>query len=113
MTRLRPEQVIGSMWQAASLQTINHQSHILVKTIQFLQEKDFIKRYGDTGEDEFDGRGGTIPQRLIMMNGQWTKERTEEGLFGASSRIGALAPDDKTAVELAYLTVLTRYPTAA
>lgn len=113
ITRLRPEQVIGSLEQAASVQTLNHQSHILFKIKHYVEGKDFIKRYGDTGEDEFDGHGGTIPQRLLMMNGKWTKERTEPGPLNsnASARIAALAPDDKTAVELAYLTVLTRRPT--
>src|SRR5580704_13370613 len=30
LTRLRPEQMVGSLLQAASLQTIDHESHILV-----------------------------------------------------------------------------------
>jgi hypothetical protein len=111
LTRLRPEQVADSIIQAASLETVNGSSHILVKFIRFIQENDFIKRYGDMGDDEFDGKGGTIPQRLVLMNGQLVKERTRDALGNASSQIGGLAPDDGKAVEAAYLAILTRQPT--
>jgi hypothetical protein len=113
MTRLRPEQVVGSVVQAASLETINSESHILIRFFRAIGEQDFVKRYGDTGEDEFDGRGGTIPQRLLLMNGELVKEKTKDGLFTAATRIGMLAPDDRSAVETAYLAVLTRRPTPA
>jgi len=111
ITRLRPEQVVGSLLQSASLETINHDSHILVRLTRFTGENDFIRRYGDLGEDEFDGRTGTIPQRLLLMNGQIVEQRTKEDLFNAASRISWLAPSDQSAVETAYLAVLTRRPT--
>ena len=57
-------------------------------------QNDFVKRYGDSGEDEFDGRGGTIPQRLLMMNGKLVHEQTKEDPFNASTRIAWMAPDD-------------------
>jgi hypothetical protein len=112
MTRLRPEQVVGSILQAASLETLNRESHILLKFTRFIGERDFVQRYGDTGEDEFDGRGGTIPQRLLLMNGNLVHDKTREELFNAATRISWLAPDDRSAVETAYLAVLTRRPTA-
>jgi hypothetical protein len=112
MTRLRPEQVVGSISQAASLETLNRESHILLKFIRFVGEKDFVQRYGDTGEDEFDGRGGTIPQRLLLMNGNLVHEKTREEWLNAATRIGRLAPNDRSAVETAYLAVLTRRPAA-
>jgi hypothetical protein len=111
LTRLRPEQVGGSVLQAASVETVNGDSHILIKLARYMQENEFVKRYGDTGDDEFDGRGGTIPQRLLLMNGQMVKDRTKEDLANASGRISALAPDDGKAVVTAYLAVLTRRPT--
>jgi hypothetical protein len=111
LTRLRPEQVAGSVFQAASLETVNSRSHIFVKLLRYFNEADFVRRYGDTGEDEFAGRGGTIPQRLLLMNGDLVKEKTVQGLFNAATRIGWLAPNDATAVEAAYLAVLTRRPT--
>jgi hypothetical protein len=70
-----------------------------------------MQRYGDTGEDEFSGRGGTIPQRLLMMNGSLIQEKTKENLFNAATRIAWQAQDDGHAIETAYLAVLTRRPT--
>src|SRR5262249_31970953 len=98
--------------QGATLQTVNQDSHVVTRIIRYLNERDFVQRYGDSGDDEFDGRGGTIPQRLLLMNGQLEFERTKEDLFNASGRIATRAPDDRTAVETAYLAVLTRRPTA-
>ena len=63
------------------------------------------------GEDEFTDRGGTIPQRLLMMNGNLVRERTKQDLINnAATRIALLAPDDTRAVEIAYLAVFTRRP---
>jgi hypothetical protein len=113
LTRLRPEQVVGAIWQASSLETINDDSHILIKLVSGTDERNFVKRYGDTGEDEFGSDAGTIPQRLLLLNGTLVNNRTDPGLFNASQRIGTQAPSDRAAVELAYLTTLTRRPSAA
>lgn len=110
MTRLRGEQVVGGLVQTSSVTTINAESHIVVRLIRLAHQNDFIKQYGDTGEDEFEGRGGTIPQRLMMMNGTLLHERIKADLFAATARIADQAPDDRSAVEAAYLTVLTRRP---
>jgi hypothetical protein len=112
ITRLRPEQVVGSVQQAASLTTLDADTHILMRLATFGARNEFITRYGDTGEDEFDNRGGTIPQRLLMMNGELVYDRTKEGLFTAATRIGWQASDDDTAVRTAYQAVFTRQPTA-
>jgi hypothetical protein len=112
VTRLRPEQVGGGVLQASSVATVNSESHILFRLVRLGQTGEFIRRYGDNGEDEFDGRGGSIPQRLLLMNGALVREKIEDGLFNASTRIGWMAPDDACSVEAAYLCVLTRRPTA-
>ncbi len=112
ITRLRPEQVVGSLLQSASLTTIDYQSHIVKRLVKAGTQNDFIQRYGDAGEDEFAQRGGTIPQRLLMMNGKQVFEKTKEDLiFNAATQIAVLAPTDAKAVETAYLAVLTRRPT--
>lgn len=111
LTRLRPEQVAGSVIQAASLSTLDERSSWLIQLVAFGQQNDFVRRYGDTGEDEFESRTGTIPQRLLLMNGELVEERTREGLFSAPGLIASFAPDDRKAVEVAYLSVLTRRPT--
>jgi hypothetical protein len=114
LARLRPEQVVGGMLQAASLSTIDYDSHILIRFARTIGQSEFIKRYGDFGEDELQQQGGTIPQRLLMMNGELIKERTKDNLLAnASTRIALLAPTDERAVETAYLATLTRRPTEA
>ena len=55
------------------------------------QENEFVTRYGDSGEDEFDGRGGTIPQRLLMMNGKLIREKIKDDPINASTRIAMMA----------------------
>ena len=60
MTRLRPEQLIGSMLQSTSLRTIDQNSHLFVRAKRYFQENEFVKQYGDLGDNELDERSGTI-----------------------------------------------------
>jgi hypothetical protein len=114
VTRLRPEQVAGSLLQAASLTTIDANSHILVRLARYEQQNEFVSRYGDTGEDEFSQRSGTIPQRLLMMNGSLVSERTKDDLVKNSvTRNAAVAADDQRAIAAAYWGCLTREPSDA
>ena len=111
ITRLRPEQVAGSIVQAASLSTIDSRSHILLQFASATQINDFVERYGDTGEDEFEERGGTIPQRLLMLNGTLVHERTKDDFVAnAATRIAQQVDDDGRAIESAFLVVLSRTP---
>ena len=113
LSRLRPEQISSSLIQAASLKTIDGQAHVLMRIAKFGQTNQFVQRYGDLGEDEFNDRGSTIPQRLLMMNGNLVKERTQPNpLVSATTRIANLAGNSEKQVEAAYLAVLTRRPTA-
>jgi hypothetical protein len=112
LTRLRPEQVAGSLFQAATLGTLGPESPWVIRFLTYTGRNDFVRRYGDAGEDELEPHEGrTIPQSLLLMNGELVKERTKDDFFTASSRIASLAPTDEKAVEVAYLTVLTRRPT--
>ena len=113
LTRLRPEQVAGGILSAASVQTVSSESHILVRFFKTVGENDFLKRYGDVGEDEFNSRAITIPQQLLLMNGRLVHEKTKDELLNASQQIAMMAPTDEAAVEAAYLAVLTRKPTPA
>ncbi|MEX2120763.1 MAG: DUF1549 domain-containing protein [Pirellulales bacterium] len=112
ITRLRPEQVVGAVLQSASLETIDHNSHIFVRIGRSIAESEFVQRYGDEGEEEFRPQGGTIPERLLMMNGGLVGNKTEDNIFAnAVTRIAALASSDGKAVETTYLVVLSRRPT--
>ena len=113
LTRLRPEQVAGSVLQASSVAANDADSNLLFRLARFGQQNEFVTRYGDSGEDEFDGRTGTIPQRLLLMNGTMVREKIMDNPFNASTRIAWMAPDDPHAVETAYLAALTRRPTPA
>jgi hypothetical protein len=113
MTRLRPEQMAGSVIQASSLSTIDAETHVLFRIKRDIDVGNFVKRYGDSGEDTFDDAGGTIPQRLLLMNGNMISENTKNNpLVNASTRIGMLAPNHAMAVEAAYLSIFTRRPNA-
>jgi len=111
LVRLRPEQVVGGIQQAASLKTLNGDSNIIVRITRAVGENEFVKRYGDMGEDEFHREPGTIPQRLLMMNGNLVQERIKESILNAATRIAMLAPNDRIAVETCFLVLLTRRPT--
>jgi hypothetical protein len=111
LTRLRPEQVIGSMLQAASIKTVDQNAHLLQRTIRFFRENDFVKDYGDLGEEELQERSGTIAQSLLRMNGKLSQELTDANLFSAAGRIADTAPTDADCLETLYLVCLTRRPT--
>ena len=113
LSRLRPEQVIGNVIQASSVKTIDQRSHVFTRLMRYFNEKDFVKRYGDADDDEFAKAHGTIPQRLLLMNGDLVDGKAREELLNASAQIAMFAPDDARAVESAYLAVLTRRPMAA
>ena len=70
----------GSILQAASLKPIDANAHIIWQLSRSAQRSDFIKLYGDVGEDEFSATGGTIPQRLLLMNGNMVHERIKDNI---------------------------------
>jgi len=111
LTRLRPEQVIGNVIQAASVTTIDQQSHVFTRLRRYFNERDFVKRYGDADDDSFAKSTSTIPQRLLVMNGDLVDGKAREELLNASSQIAMFAANDAAAVETAYLAALTRRPT--
>lgn len=112
LIRLRPEQVIGSVRQSTSIQTTDHDSHWLFRMVRALQAKDFVRDYGDLGENELHDRGGTIPQRLLLLNGKLAGEAAKANPINAAGRIAAMASTDEKCVETAYLVCLSRRPTA-
>lgn len=111
LVRLRPEQIIGAMCQAASIRRIDQNSHLLTRFVRFIREQDFVRDYGDPGEQELTERAGTIPQALLRMNGRFAREISQANALTASGRIASMSPDVDTAIELAFLCCLTRYPT--
>ncbi|QDU62228.1 hypothetical protein Pan216_30950 [Planctomycetes bacterium Pan216] len=114
MTRLRPEQIAQSLQQIRSLHTVDEESAFVTKFVFWDETRKFVHRYGDVlDEEELTPRGTNLPQRLFLMNGRETDKATEGGLFNGPGRVAILAPDDETAVDIAYLCCLTREPTEA
>ena len=112
LTRLRPEQVAGALLQASRNETLDGDTHILIRLSSYGDLNQFVTRHGDPGEEEFNLEpSSTIPQRLLMMNGELVWKNIKEEVGTASGRIAALAPNDEKAVEVAYLVTLTRKPT--
>ena len=85
---------------------------IVFRFFSLAARNDFIKRYGDIGEDEFDNRSLTVSQVLLKRNGKLVLDATKENILNAATRIGWQAKDDRTAVRTAYLAVLTCEPPA-
>ncbi len=113
VTQLRPEQISGSLLQACKLTAIDESSSIITRLQAFGQSRDFLRRFGDRGEDEFDSDAVTISQRLLLMNGNIITERTKDDLVNnASTRIATLVGDDEKAVESVFLATLNRRPSA-
>lgn len=112
LIRLRPEQMIGSMLQAASLKTIDQNSHLFTRFLRFTRENDFVRDFGDAGERELEDRSATISQALLRMNGQLSSELSQANPFLAGGRILMATDNNAKAVEIAYLVTLTRRPTA-
>lgn len=113
LTPLRAEQIAGALAQIASLRTITAESHIVWRLMRLTTTSTFVEHYGDAGEEELRPAGGTVGQRLALMNGEVVAERIGAGLFSAAGRIARLAPDDAARVKAAYWVVLTREPTSA
>ena len=112
LVQLRPDQVAGSISQACRLTAIDQKSFIFVQLKAFGDGQEFVKRFGDRGEDEFDSDPITITQRLLMMNGNMIAERTKVDLVAtAGTRIARFIDRDPQAVEAVFLSVLNRYPT--
>ncbi len=110
MSRLRPEQMAGAISQAASLRPIDESAHIFVQLRKFGEVTQFVQRYGDPGENEFEQSGETVTQKLLMFNGEMVNTRIGDESF-SSAHIAGLSPDTETAIETVYLAALSRRPT--
>lgn len=111
ISQLRPEQVAGSIIQSSRFSTVNASSSIVTRLISFTEQQDFLRAFGDRGDDEFDGDAITIAQRLVLMNGKLVSERSQpDFVVNAAGRISQMVTDNQRAIEVVYLAVLGRYP---
>ncbi len=110
LVRLRPEQVIGSLFQAGHIRSIDQNSNPLVRVTKFGNENDFLNEYGDLGDDELLQRVGTIPQALLRMNGRFTAEQSKVDGLSAPAQILNFSPDNAAIIDNCYLACLCRHP---
>lgn len=111
LVRLRPEQVAASLIQASRVKTVNRDSSLVVQLQKIGGVNDFVKRYGDVGQDEFAEDTVTVTQRLLMLNGKLVREQTRaEPLLGATAHIRMFSRSAAATIDNAYLCVLNRYP---
>jgi hypothetical protein len=111
LTQLRPEQMAASIQQACRLKAIDASSSIVSQLEMFGVVNDFTQAYGDRGDDEFQEQSVTIPQRLLVMNGQFISERINNNpIMNAATRIANLSSDDDKAIESAFISTLNRIP---
>src|SRR5207237_718291 len=103
MTRLRPEQIIGAMLQANSVQTIDQNSHLVVRLMRFFRERGFVNEYGDLGDAELQEQTATITQALQRMNGDLARDILRANPFNATGRIASTARSDETCLETCFL----------
>lgn len=111
LTRLRPEQIIGSIIQASWVQTVDQNSHLVVRFMRFTKENDFIKEYGDLGDQELDEQTGTVPQALLRMNSDMTRDAIKTDLMTATTRIAGMCRNDASIIDTAYRVCFCREPT--
>lgn len=113
LVRLRPEQVAASVIQAARVKTVDRDSSLIVQLQKFGGINDFVTRYGDIGEDEFEQEPVTITQRLLMLNGDLVREHGDSNpVQNSTSHINLFSRSDAEAIENVYLCVLNRFPDA-
>jgi Protein of unknown function (DUF1549)/Protein of unknown function (DUF1553) len=114
LVRLRGEQVAGAILQASRVKTLDRDSSLFLQLFAAAQGNEFVQRYGDRGEEELDTDIGTMTQRLIMMNGQLSKEAMQENpVLNATSHLNMFSSDEREIVSNAYLSVLNRQPTTS
>ena len=114
LVRLRPEQVAGCVLQSARIKKTDRESSFFVRLQTLGQSNDFVRRYGDLGEDEFTADSVTITQRLLTMNGKMLKELIGGNpILNASSHIAMFSKDDSHAINTVFLAALNRLPTEA
>ena len=112
LVRLRPEQVAGSVVQAARVKRTDRESSVLLQLVTFGNVNDFVERYGDMGEDEFTTDSVTITQRLMMMNGKVVRELVNSNpVLNVSAHAAMFAKNDAEMVKTVYLAMLNRSPT--
>ncbi|MBL8957868.1 MAG: DUF1549 domain-containing protein [Myxococcaceae bacterium] len=112
LSPLRPEQLAGALLQAASVRTVDLDSHLAVRVLRVLRETEFVEAYGDSVDDALAAKNATVSQALLRMNGELPHELLGANPFSAVGRIAALARSDADALDAIFLSFFSRRPEA-
>jgi Protein of unknown function (DUF1553)/Protein of unknown function (DUF1549) len=112
-TRLRPDQIAGSILQASRLRPVTLESPALIRLISFGDKNDFLTAFGDPGADELSSANiqETLPRRLFMLNGKSVSDRTKpDGVANSSTQVSDFISDNAMALDTLFLMTLVRLP---
>jgi len=114
MKPMTPEQLFKATVQATGLdgkQRYSNPKRIrdwMMRTI-----RPFVFNFGNDEEEVVEEFQGTIPQALLMMNGQLVNEGIKVSKGGNLDRLFKIRKSDSDRVELMFLAALSRRPAAA
>ncbi|WP_372722898.1 DUF1549 domain-containing protein [Novipirellula sp.] len=112
LTELGPHQMIRSMQQASSINTLRPDELNPVAAFRRWQRQSrFINEYGIAGDSE-DAQASTIPHTVQRLSGNETRQQSEATLFSAVGRIAAISGTAEACLDHCYLACLTRHPSA-
>ena len=111
LVQLRPEQVAGAIIQASRIKKTDRDSSLLLQLQEVTSTNEFVQRFGDRGEEEFESDHVTITQRLLMMNGNMVRESVESNpVLNTTAHLNMFAENDAMVINSLYLCVLNRLP---
>ncbi len=112
ISRLRPEQIAYSVFQATTLTRLSDESNVFAQLSRNDELTKFMNDFGDLGDSELSGIPPTVTQRLLLLNGSASYAATQnDPVANAASRIGTFAADEIEIMNQIYLSFLNRYPT--
>lgn len=114
LSQLRPKQVIRSMQQAASVQSLRREDSSAYASIRRHERTHhFVESSGAVDLPDDDEGVSTIPQTIERLVGRSTREFSEATMLTAPGRIAAMSGSNEECLENCYLACLTRRPTSA
>lgn len=111
VTRFRPEQEASAVLQVGHLDPYGAGTLFPARVRDAIGHLRFREQFGDLGEKEHSDSSASVTQKLLLMNGDLVTRNTSSSPLAASSLVALFAPDDASAIEIAYLATLTRRPT--
>ncbi|MFO0723538.1 MAG: DUF1549 domain-containing protein [Myxococcota bacterium] len=108
ITRLEPEVLARSLVQMSEVRDIEGKGPALMQAVRWAKERGFVEASSDPSSRGGNARSTTLPEMLLLLNGELTQDAARAGPLSSAGRIAGLS--DAAAVEAMFLTVLVRRP---